>query len=230
MRSTGYVPTSNIPFLVSLLTNCGRSESSVNYIICSVVPHIMRYIMHSLKGFKNTDKVLIVGQNLRVRLPMRYDSKLLGADRLVNVYGACVLHAPPCLVIDFGTAITFDYVSASGVFEGGLIVPGVEISGRALSEKTELLPRLGKKIKPVRSLVGRDTKAAMSSGLLNGFGALADGLIERFKKEYDRKIQVIVTGGFSKRIAPYMRRVEVIDPLHTIRSLEIMYRNELNKI
>lgn len=226
--ATGYVPSVDIPDLMRIIRKSGTQDISIDYMICSVVPDLTRKLVASIKKLRNTDKVFVIGKNLRFRFPMRYSSKSLGADRLVNLYGARLLYKAPCLIVDFGTAITFDYLSRSGTFEGGLICPGVELSAKALSEKAALLPSLTK-IEAARSLLGRGTKAAMCAGLLNGFGALADGLIDRFRKEYDRQIKVIATGGFSTRIAPYVHRIDVVDPLHTLKSLALIYKNEVGE-
>ena len=144
----------------------------------------------------------------------------------MNLYGGLKRYPPPLLVIDFGTAITFDYISKRGVFEGGLIVPGVELASEALQKKATLIPRMNS-IQSIRTLIPKTTKAALSSGLLNGFGALADGLIERFRCTYGKRMKVLVTGGFAGRIAPFMKHIDYLDPLHTLKSLLLIYQNEV---
>jgi type III pantothenate kinase len=195
-------------------------------IISSVNPNLSKKLTKLLKRRLGVKSIYEVGKSLKLSIPMRYNRRQLGSDRLVNVYGAIQLYRLPLLIIDFGTAITFDYVSKSGVFEGGLIVPGIETSFRALLERAAMLPKVNQ-LKPPKSLMGHDTKAAMSSGLLNGFGALADGLIGRFRKQYGSRLKVLVTGGFATRIAPIMTQVDYLDPLHTIRSLALICRKEI---
>lgn len=222
----GFVKSDNIPFFNSLIAKSGIYKPVGKVIISSVVPQLCHKLRKSLGKRLGEGSIYVVGKDLKLKVPMRYNPKQLGPDRLVNLYGARELYAPPLLIIDFGTAITFDYLSKSGIFEGGLIVPGVETSFRALLERAALLPKL-KQIVPVRSLVGRNTESALSSGLLNGFGALADGLIGRFRTQYGRRLKVLATGGFAARIAPYMAHVDYLDPLHTIRSLALIYRKEI---
>ena len=220
----GSVKTVNIPKNCHFLNISGK-YNAIHTVICSVVPkkcHILA--KHISKNHQI--KLYIVGKELKLNTPSAYNPKALGLDRLVNVYGGLKFYRKPMLIIDFGTAITFDYVSKRGRFEGGLIVPGVETSAEALSAKAALIPKL-KGIKHVRNLLGRDTDEAFQSGLLNGFGALADGLVERFKQRFGRNMTVVATGGFSKRISAYAKSFDYVDPLHTLKSLAQIYRNKI---
>ena len=226
LLANGFVKSDNIPFFVSLINKSGVYKPINKVIICSVVPKLTIKLRKSITNRLGERSIYVVGGNLKPKVPMRYRREQLGPDRLVNIYGARHSYRLPLLIIDFGTAITFDYVSKSGTFEGGLIVPGIETSFRALLERTALLPKI-KQVTPVKGLIGRDTKTAMSSGLLNGFGALADGLIGRFRGLYGRNLKVLVAGGFAARIAPFMAHADYVDPLHTIRSLALMYRKEI---
>lgn len=227
LKASGYSHGNNILKLGLLLAKSGALKYNPSVIISSVVPFLTDKLVKSIKKSAPKSPVYVVGRNVRPKVPMKYDRRALGSDRLVNLYGASNLYKPPLLIIDFGTAITFDYLSKSGIFEGGLIVPGIDIAFKALQENTALLPKL-KQIKPIHTLVGRNTKSAMYSGILNGFGALSDGLIERFRKQYGRKLTVLATGGFASRIASYMDGLDRVDPLHTVRSLEIIYQNEIH--
>lgn len=208
------------------IINSGVLVKSDQIIISSVFPKMSHFLLKTIKRGNPSANIYLVGKNVFPPLKMRYDRKKLGADRLVNLYGALKLYKPPFLVIDFGTAITFDYVSKRGVFEGGLIVPGVELSGEALLRRAALLPK-SFKLKRVNRLIGRTTHEALQSGLLNGFGALADGLIERFKRLDGEKLTVIATGGFAKSVAPYTRNLKRVDPDHTLRSLALIYHHEV---
>lgn len=226
IRASGYVKSNEIPKLSRLLAKSGVFNHSPQLIISSVVPHLTDKLINRVTKYIPKRSIFVVGRDVRPYVAMRYKRRVLGSDRLVNIYGGLRLYKLPLLIVDFGTAITFDYVSKSGIFEGGLIVPGIEVASDALQENTALLPKIGP-IKPVRTLIGRDPKSAMSSGLLNGFGALSDGLIERFRKQYSRKLVVVATGGFASRMAEYVDNFDYVDPLHTIRSLAIIYRNEV---
>ncbi len=226
LKTSGYLSNNNFPKLGYLLSRSGVLRYSHSVIISSVVPHSTYKLIDQIAKYIPKPSIFLIGKDIRPQVPMRYKRRVLGSDRLVNIYGALRLYKPPLLIVDFGTAITFDYVSKSGIFEGGLIVPGIEIASKALQENTALLPKIGA-IKLVRTLVGRDTKSAMYSGLLNGFGALSDELIERFRRKYSRKLTVVATGGFASRMASYTRKFDYIDPLHTIRSLALIYWNEI---
>ncbi len=147
-----------------------------------------------------------VGKDIPVLIKHSYASiNSLGKDRLVNVVGAATLYKAPFVVVDFGTAITFDYVNEKGVFDGGLIVPGIQTSLHALTQKASLLPDSTKLTTP-RSFLGRSTKSCLVSGTVHGFAALTDGLIDNFRKTYGRKVRVILTGGMSSFIAPLLKK------------------------
>ncbi len=204
----------------------GRTEFSADVIVSSVVPKVTRQLKRLVRAWSPTAQIYVVGENVRVRTPLKYAWRHLGADRIVNVYGAAKFYRLPALVIDFGTAITFDYISGKGVFEGGLIVPGIESSLQGLLDRTALLPKL-KRIVPYHGFIGHTTTQVIMSGVLNGFGALADGLIERFQAQFGRLATVVATGGHARMIASYSRRIKVVDPLHTLKSLVAVYGSEL---
>lgn len=223
--ATGRVPTNNYS---KIMTRCAGHSGAV-WIISSVVPQVTRKLISLIRLKSKSARIYTVGQNLKLHIPMRYARKKLGADRLVNIYGAVEGRKLPALIIDFGTAVTFDYVSKGGVFCGGLIVPGVELSAQALQAKTALLPKVKGFDPSLRGLVGHDTRSAMILGLLNGFGALADGVIERFRRQYGPNIRVLATGGWAKRLSAYTKHIRAgaVSPLHTLRSLVLIYQNEV---
>ena len=165
----------------------------------------------------------IVGRDLIVPLKTRSKKGQLGVDRLVTAYGGFQLYGSPLLVIDFGTAITFDYVSKSGGFEGGLIVPGPEISFQTLTQRAALLPKNTRLPQQALSFIGNDTLACMESGILQGYGAMTEGLIQRFQKQYG-KMKVVGTGGFAKTIKPYCPLLKTIDPQLSVKSLLLLSR------
>lgn len=224
MRRRGYVPTSDFPYLISkLLSNRDRFPIS-NICISSVVPKITRKTIRIARSQKGI-KLWIVGKNLKVSL--RHNYKIinrLGSDRLVNAYGAIRLYGAPVLILDYGTALTCDFVSSQGVFMGGLIIAGPEIALRALHERTALLPAV-RFPNRVRGFIGRDTQGCMKAGILQGYGAMTDGLIERFRRRYGKRFRVIATGGFAEALTPYSTRIDIVDPLLTLKSLCELYRN-----
>lgn len=196
----------------------------IDVILSSVVPQKKDYLTKFFSKIKGV-KIWIVGENLPIRIKHRYHfPKKLGVDRAVNVYGAIRIYKPPLLMIDYGTAITFDYVSRKGIFEGGMIVPGPEISLQALIERAALLPKKIRLPLKAASFLGRNTYDCLSSGVLEGFGALTDGLIQRFRERYG-KFTVVATGGFSKNLKPYTELLDVIDPKHSIKSLLLLFKD-----
>ena len=133
------------------------------------------------------------------------------------------MYQPPLLVIDYGTAITFDYISRGGIFEGGMIIPGPEIAFQSLIEKAALLPKKIRLPERSASFLGRSTYDCMASGILQGYGAMTEGLITRFKKRFGPRLKVIATGGFSSRLAGFTRSFDVLDPRHSIKSLRLIF-------
>lgn len=225
--SYGHFPTPNIPVVcMELIRNTGNIPN-LHILVSSVVPKytsILSKILSRHPRFQAfRERVYVVGGRLKVPIRHNYRSiKKLGSDRLVNAYGALKKYGAPLLIFDFGTAVTCDYVSRKGVFEGGLIVPGPEISLKVLSEKAALLPAIPfpRKFRP---LLGRDTVGCMKAGVLQGYGALTDELIERFRRRYGRKLRVVATGGLSGVIAPFAKKIDFIDPLLTLRSLAYLF-------
>jgi type III pantothenate kinase len=218
LTKEGRTPTKTIPKLtLNLMMNVERTPIT-QLIISSVVPQISLKMRTSIKHIKGA-KVLEVGKNLKVPMVSKYRHRnRLGADRLVNAFGALKIYGSPVLIMDFGTALTCDYVSKKGVFEGGLIIPGPQIALEVLSQRTALLPKVSFPNKK-GSLIGRDTVSCMKYGILQGYGTMAEGLVQRFKAKYGRSLKVVVTGGLAKLISGHVRGVDIVDPLLTLKSL-----------
>ncbi len=210
--------TDEFPIKLETLIEKQGNNPSFNVAISSVVPKLTQKIRKITKRHK-VSRVWVVGQNLKIKIKHKYISiNKLGADRLVNLYGGMRFYGKPILIFDFGTAVTCDYISAEGVFEGGLIIPGPGISFEALGQKTALLPRL-KFPQDFKFFLGRDTVSGMKAGILQSYAAMTDGLIERFKKQYGRRLRVIATGGFANTIACHTHFIDVADPSLTLRGL-----------
>ncbi len=210
-----------IPNFVKKCRISGKN-SSINVIISSVVPKATLKFKEAFKGQKA--RFWVVGENVKVPFKHKYRSiKQLGADRIVNVYGALKRFKPPLLVIDFGTAITFDYVSEKGVFEGGMIVPGPELSFEALIRKAARLPKDARLPHRTSSFLGTTTYDCMKSGILEGYGAMADGLVHRFKQRFGTNLKVIATGGFASHLRPYTHSFDVLDPQLSIYALHTLF-------
>ena len=201
-------------------------DISFKYILISSVVPKNTLTLKKLFSKMRPLTVLVAGENIRVPIKHHYSSiRKLGSDRIVNIYGALKLYPPPLLIIDYGTAVTFDYVSRRKVFEGGMIIPGPEISFQALIDKAALLPKKIRLPKKTSSFLGRNTFDCLRSGVLEGFGALTDDLVERFKSIYGKNLRVIATGGFAEYLKPYVNSFDVLDPRHSIKSLFVIFND-----
>lgn len=171
-------------------------------------------------------KIWVLGQDIKPLFPHKYRPlKTLGMDRRVNIYGALRMYKPPLLIIDFGTAITADYVSKKGVFEGGMIIPGPELAYHSLIKKAALLPRTLPLPRRAPSLTARNTYGCLQSGVLHGFAAMTEGIIDRFRSERGTDLKVILTGGYAQHLVPYMKGRYRFDPKHSIKSLLMIYKD-----
>lgn len=190
-------------------------------IISSVVPQATKKIAKALKSLTTT-QVIILGKDIIVPIKNRYlYPKQVGQDRLVNAYAALKLYGIPAIVVDFGTAITFDVISKKKEYLGGMILPGLEISLDALAEKTALLPRI--KLAKPRGLVGRNTANSILNGIVYGFGTLTDGLIDKMESELGKDFKVIATGGNINFMAKYCSKFDAIDINLTLKGLNLIY-------
>lgn len=191
-------------------------------IVSSVVPEALANLKNKIK--KNFDgKVLILGENVEVPIKNLYKNpEQVGQDRLVCAYEAYSKYRQKLLVIDYGTAVTFDVVSGKGEYLGGVIVPGINVSFDALVNRAALLPKV--KLQLPKNLIGNDTKEAMFSGIFNGMGALTDGLIIKIRKQFGKDMKVIATGGYSSVIKKYSTLVEDVDSDLILKGLRRIYR------
>lgn len=202
-----------------LLKKSGLGPDDVDsVVISSVVPlALARLVFHLNKVIHR--KPCIIGKDVQAPIKNLYRVKSeVGQDRLVNAFAAKALYGAPAVVIDFGTAITFDIVSAKGEYMGGLIMPGIELSLASLYRNTALLPRVD--LKHARHVIGRDTVNSMRGGILFGFGAMCDGLVSRYKKILGRSTKVIATGGNAHLVKRYTRSIRIIDPDLTLKGLQ----------
>jgi type III pantothenate kinase len=166
-------------------------------------------------------KISILGKDVAAPIKNLYKNKKeVGQDRLVNAYAAKVLYGTPAVIIDFGTAITFDIVSKKGEYLGGLILPGIEMGLASLYDKTALLPKV--ELKPATSIIGRDTVSSMRGGILFGFGAMCDGLVSQYKNMLGNNIRVIATGGNAKLIKKYSKSIQIVDEDLTLKGLHLI--------
>ncbi len=195
-----------------------REEHEI--IISSVVPMALaRLVMHLNKITRC--RITILGRDRTVPIKNLYKiKKEVGQDRLVNAYAAKILYGTPAVVIDFGTAVTFDIVSKKGDYLGGLIMPGIKLSLSSLYEKTALLPRVELRLAP--HIIGKSTVNSMRGGILYGFGAMSDGLAAKYRKILGRGLRVIATGGNAGLIKRYSGSIQAVDEDLTLKGLYLI--------
>jgi type III pantothenate kinase len=201
----------------------GDIEASI---VSSTVPQLSeewtrmaeRYLGHEM---------LVVGPSIRTGMPIRIDNPHeVGADRLVNAVAAYERIRDTCIVVDFGTAITYDAVSAAGEYLGGIITPGAEISIDALYERAAKLPKV--ELAPPRSLIGKSTVDAIRSGIIYGFAGQVEGIVRRLRAELGAGTTVIATGGLAGLLVPSIEEtIDEVDDLLTLVGLRLIWgRNQ----
>ncbi len=212
-------------WLSQLLAMAGLQLGVFNgCIISSVVPQSIFNLRNLARRYLRVEP-LVIGENAVLGIDVRIDKPSeAGADRLVNAIGAHVVYDGALIVIDSGTATTFDVVAPDGAFEGGVIAPGINLSMEALHTAAAKLPRVA--IQKPQRVVGTDTVGAMQSGVFWGYISLIEGLISRIRAEQDRPMKVIATGGVASLFHGATDAIDHFDPDLTIRGmLEIWRRN-----
>ena len=200
-------------------------EEISSVIISSVVPVMQAAWSEFSTRYLNTTP-LVVGDNVETGIKVCIDNpQEVGADRIVNAVAAYSEFKTALIIVDFGTAITWDCVSAKGEYLGGIIAPGLSISMEALGSRTAKLPQVDISTPPTKT-IGTNTVTAIKSGILFGYGAMVDGLIKRIKKELEPDIpHTIATGGMAKIIAPYADSINHVDPMLTLKGLRILHEH-----
>jgi type III pantothenate kinase len=168
-------------------------------------------------------RMLSVGPGLRTGMAIRYDNpREIGADRLVNAVAIRERFGGPAICVDFGTAVNFDVVSRAGEYLGGVLVPGVEISLDALTERGAKLPKID--LAPPRSVIGKSTVDAIRSGIVFGYAAAVDGIVRRIREEMREPDTVtIATGGLAGYIVPFTEEIREVDEMLTLTGLRLVY-------
>jgi type III pantothenate kinase len=206
----------------SLLASGRRDVSDIRGVIISSVVPPLTPVFQALSFDLFRTKPLVVGPGLKTGMPILYEAPLeVGADRVVASVAAFEKYGGPCIVVDFGTATTFDAVSTRGEYLGGAIAPGIGISAEALYLKTAKLPLIEVR-KPVRA-VGKTTVASMQSGLYFGYIGLTRNIIEEIRKEIGGEARVVATGGFGEQVSAEVEAISAFEPDLVLDGLRIIY-------
>jgi type III pantothenate kinase len=215
-------------WLSQLLAMAGLQLGVFNAcIISSVVPQSIFNLRNLSRRYLHVEP-LVIGENADLGIEVRIDKPSeAGADRLVNAIGAHVIYPGTLIVIDSGTATTFDVIGPDGGFEGGVIAPGINLSMEALHTAAAKLPRIA--IQKPQRVVGTDTVGAMQSGIFWGYVALIEGLIARIKAERDEPMTVVATGGVASLFHGATLSIDHFDPDLTIRGMLEIYRRNTAK-
>ncbi|MEM8635534.1 MAG: type III pantothenate kinase [Pseudomonadota bacterium] len=197
-------------------------------IVSCVVPQAIFNFRNLGRRYLGVDPMIIGDPDVELGVPVRIRRpEQAGADRLVNAVGAHSAHNGPLIVVDSGTATTFDILGPDGGFEGGIICPGINLSMRALHDAAAQLPRIA--IQRPENVIGQDTLEAMQSGVFWGYIGLIDGLIRRIKDESDRSLTTVATGGIASLFEGASEEIDVYDPDVTIRGLLDIYNRNNGK-
>jgi len=208
--------------LLNLFSLSGSEKKEIESVIISSVVPPLTPIFEDLCQSLFKVKPAVVGPGLKTGMAILYENPLeVGADRVVAALAAYEKHGGPCIVVDFGTATTFDAVSSKGEYLGGAIAPGIQISAEALYLKTAKLPRI--EIKKPKKAIGRTTVTSMQSGLYFGYVGLVSKIIEEIKNELGEETTVISTGGFGAQISHEITSIDAHEPDLVLEGLNILH-------
>jgi len=221
------MPDEYASLMLNLFERQGISASKItDAILCSVVPPLVGVFEEMCRRYlKVAPLVIEAGVKTGVRISMD-NPREVGADRIVNAVAAHALYGGPVIVIDLGTATTFDVVSEEGDYLGGAIAPGIAIATEALFARTAVLPRV--ELTHPKRAIGRNTVAAMQSGIVFGYAGLIEGIVTRIQQELGGKAKVVATGGYAELLARETPVIEEVNPDLTLIGLRLIY--EMNKV
>ena len=208
--------------LLPLFARAGIDPADAEAVVVSSVVPPLHPTLERLSRTYFGREPMFVEPGIKTGLPIRYDNPSeVGADRIVNSLAARERYGAPVVVVDFGTATTFDIVNEAGEYAGGIIAPGITISAEALFARASRLRRV--EIRKPAQLVGRDTAGAMESGFYYGYIGLVDGILERLSAEVPGLTTVVATGGLAPLIASGSRFIREVDPLITLAGLKLIH-------
>lgn len=212
--------------LKNLLFWQGLDTRGINGVIIACVVPPLKGALEDLSHVFLGISPLFVGPGIRTGMPIRYDNpKEVGADRIVNAVAAYEKYHSELIAVDFGTATTFDYINASGEYEGGSIAPGVKISAEALFHHASKLFRV--ELSAPARVIAKDTASAIQSGIVFGYAALVDGILGRMFDELKSRPKVVATGGLARIISAHTQLVDEVDDDLTMDGLKILYKRNL---
>jgi len=214
--------------LAMLLQSIGVDPSRIKgCCVSSVVPQLNGAIQHvSTRAFGIES--LMVEPGVKTGIMLHCDNpREVGADRIANAAGALEEHSGPMIIIDFGTATTFDVVTERAEWLGGVIAPGVQLAADSLFERCARLPRVD--ILAPKNVIGRNTVTNIQAGLTYGYADMVDGLVVRIAEEMNQNPLVVATGGLARIIASVARRIDLVDPLLTLKGLLAIYERNIGK-
>ena len=217
-------------WLIQVMALAGLAPNDIDAaIIGSVVPEATFNLARLCQRYFESEPLIIGRSDCAVGIGVDLDmpEEEVGADRLANAVAAQDRYRPPLIVIDFGTATTFDMVDRLGNYSGGVIAPGINLSLRALDMAAAQLPRIGIRRPP--TVVGRSTVPAMQSGVFWGYLGLVEGLVQRIRAERGEAMEVIATGGLAPVLAEATDIIDHVDPDLTLWGLRLIYRRNRNK-
>lgn len=198
-------------------------------IIASVVPPAMYTMINAIRKYVGVQP-LIVGKDIDTGLKNKYDNpKEVGVDRLVNAVSAVKRYGAPLIIIDIGTAMTFDVIDKDGAYLGGAIFPGIKVAMEALFQKASKLPRVDI-VRPDKA-IGTNTVMSMQSGAVRGYAGAIEGVVSEMKQELDggERCRVVATGGMGRMMAQYCDSITDVDPDLTLEGLRMIYENNKGK-
>lgn len=199
-------------------------EDISGVIISSVVPPVTASLLEMSNSMLKVDP-LIISPDTKTGITILYDNRQeVGADRIANAVAGFEIYGGPLIVVDFGTATTFDAITECAEYLGGAIAPGVEISYEALFKRAARLSKVDL-IRPAKA-IGKNTQNSIQSGIIIGAGGLVDRVIDRFEREMGPVKHVVATGGLAGLIAPECERVTAVDPMLTLTGLQLIYEKQ----